>query len=183
MEALPEGKTGLDEGRILLIPTIVTDKGERVTVPLDPAQLDELVTVFGSLSTLKQNWLLIRFPRCESDAEACRIVTAQGDHVTDEMIKQWKRRDSAFEQAYTLLSSRCIDWARHLAYSIEAENAVFAAMEKRRLIQVPWGDLDGRGTTAKMQACSDSIDRVLGKEKQSGVAVILLTDLIPRRLA
>ena len=163
------------------MPETVAKSGELVTVPLDPSALEELVGLFSAQPTLRQDWLLIRFPRCESDAEAVRIAISEGMAVSVDIVKTWKHRDPEFLRVYELLSSRCVDWARHLAFSIEAENAVYAAMQKRKLILTPWDDMDGRQVTAKMQACSDSIDRVLGKEKQAGTAIILLTDLIPGR--
>ena len=168
----------------LLPPAMVgTPDGQKVEVPVDRAALAELLGLFGHLSRLKQDYLLTRFPHCDSDEEAVGLLVAQGEKITSSMMKGWKSQDTSFRRAYELLSGRLVDWAKYIAMSVEAGNALLGALESRRLIARPWADLSAREASAKMQAIQASLDRVVGRKQEVDVNVRRIEELVPREEA
>ena len=164
---------------ILPAEPVVTPKG-RVALPIDKTQLDELTRCFRSLTTVQQDFLVTRFPHCETDKEAAGLLHDEGRDITADKVDVWKRRDVTFARAYELLSGRIIDWAKYIATDIEAGNALLGALEARKLIRKSWDDLSAREATAKMQAISQSLDRVVGKKERIEVNALRLIDLLPK---
>lgn len=165
---------------IIVPPAVLTPEG-KVNVPIDHNALQELLDIFGQLPGVQQDWLLTRFPVAETDEEATELVVRGGRTLSHSTVKGWKGKSAEFKRAYDLLSGRLIDWAKHLVMSIEAGNAIIAAMEKRRLLTKPWSELQAREATAKMQGIEASLDRTVGRKQEVDVNIIRVEDLIPKR--
>jgi len=122
---------------------------------------------------------LARFPNGGTDAEALEIASRRRDSpITAHQLGAWQSHNSDFVRAYDILSTRLVDWQKHLAMSLEAGNAVKAAMENRRLLDMPWEDLDSRKSTAKAQAAQGALERVVGKHERVDVTVVRIEDLL-----
>lgn len=154
-------------------------EGSRVAVPIDTQQVNQLSRLFAQLSVVKQDFLLTRFPHCDSDEEACRLMVERGDRCTTNMTDRWKATDGTFKECYRILSGRLVDWARFLAYDIEAGNALLAAIENRKLLLMPWKDLGAREATEKGKAGSNALDRIIGRKQQVDARIIKIEDLLP----
>lgn len=132
----------------------------KVDVPIDPKSLEELQKCFEQLSVAQQDFLITRFPHCDTDKQAAEMLSG----MTPAKVDHWKRDDQNFARAYNLLKGRLIDWARHLAQSIEAGNVLLAAAEARKLLLKPWDALNAREASAKGSIVHQTLDRALGGE-------------------
>jgi len=150
----------------------------RFVVPIDRTRLETLATSFGKLSTVKQNFLLTRFPSCDTDRDAMERMKESEWEVNEAQLANWKRNDPDFKLAYTLMKEGIVDLAAHLARTLEQGNAVLAAMENRKLIMLPWKDISARTSTAKSSACNQALDRIVGKKETVQVASVHIDDLL-----
>lgn len=149
--------------------------GINYKVPIDQAKLAQLKAAFEHISWRKQNWLLVRFPGCDTDAETCELV----EGVTKDQVQKWKKDDISFKAAYDLLKGGLIDWEKHIARSLEAGNALLGAMENRKLIEKSWEELESaRAVSAKSAAINQALDRMVGKKENIEIAVVRMEDLL-----
>ena len=156
--------------------SVLTPQG-KVQVPVDRSKLETLMRLFTGLSVAQQDFLITRFPHCNTDKEAVGLLSCG---TTDNMVDHWKRSDPDFKRCYDLLASRLIDWAGYLASDIEAGNALLGALENRKLLLRPWEDLGAREATAKAQAANQALDRIVGKKTTLDVHVVRVEDIIPK---
>ncbi len=147
---------------------------------LDQMQLAKLRQEFGELSLSKQHWLLARFPNCNTDMEATKLC---GEPYAKMTVDHWKRSDKGFRFCYDLMSSGHADWERHLAHSIEDQSALIAAIENRKLLLTPWGDVkSARESSAKATAINQTLERVVGKHRSlNEEKTVRVEELLPDR--
>jgi hypothetical protein len=131
----------------------------RLQAPLDKDKLAKLTAAFAELSTRKQSWLLQRFPHSETDVEATERLNDAS--VSARTIQDWKKADVNFMCCYNLLKGGMIDWEKHLAVTLEAGNALVAAMENRKILSRSWESLNAREASAKSTAINQTLTRVL----------------------
>jgi len=147
---------------------------EQIIVPVDMSKIERLTRCFIVLSNKKQDWLLTRFPGCDTDKDACEVTK-----VSQSVLGDWKRKDMDFLGAYNLLASGCVDFAAHLARRIDQGNAVLAAREVRKLVEMDWkADVDSaRLASAKATACNQALERTLGKKVDITGRTVRMEDL------
>jgi len=150
----------------------------KFVVPIDRSRLERLAKAFSRLSTLKQNFLLTRFPSCETDRDAMSRMKESEWEVVESQLANWKKNDMDFRTAYDLMKEGIVDLAAHLARTIEQGNAVLAAMENRKLIMLPWDKVSARAATAKSAACNQALDRIVGKKETVKVATVHIDELL-----
>lgn len=165
----PEDEAALDEWEQQM-----RERTAKMKVPLDEHKVAQLSTAFSELSTKKQTWLLQRFPHCDTDAEASKLLNIDVKAPVD-----WKRDDAQFALCYNLLKSGLIDWERHLAQSLESGNALLAAMENRKLLLKSWDTLNAREASAKSATINQTLARVLGQKEGIDINVINVADVLP----
>lgn len=165
----PEDEAALDEWERNL-----RERTGTLKVPLDEHKVAQLSAAFSELSTKKQTWLLQRFPHCDMDSECSELLGLDKRISTD-----WKRDDPNFALCYNLLKSGLIDWERHLAQSLEAGNALLAAMENRKLLLKSWDTLNAREASAKSATINQTLARVLGQKEGFDINIINIADVLP----
>ena len=153
------------------------DIGDRIDVPLDRDKVSKLSAAFAELSTRKQSWLLQRFPHSETDVEATARLS--DSEVTPRTVQDWKRQDINFLCCYNLLKGGLIDWEKHLAVTIEAGNALMAAMENRAILARPWMSLNAREASAKGTAINQTLQRVLSTMDTNRTVRKSIEELVP----
>lgn len=149
----------------------------RIEVPLDKNKVAKLTAAFAELSSRKQSWLLQRFPHSEKDTEATERL--HDPEVNERTVQEWKKTDESFKLCYDLLKGGLIDWEKHLAVTLEAGNALMAAMENRRILARPWESLNAREASAKSTAINQTLSRVLPSVDKGSASRKNITDIMP----
>ena len=117
-----------------------------------------LAQKFLSLSEKQKSWLLERIGTA-TDVEACELAST---HQTT--VSSWKKQP-VFVAVYVAVCDKDLEIIQELVMAIEASNALTAAIEKRKLIEQPWGGL-ARVDTAKGQAINDTLERIVPKKRK-----------------
>lgn len=120
-------------------------------------EITRFEALFPTLTEEQQVFLVFRF-RFRSDKEACEILG-----IPDRRPESWKN-NAEFKECANLLSKRYPTIHAVIVRALEADTALLAALERRKIINQAWGQ-GGRIDAAKAQAINDTLERVAPKTK------------------
>lgn len=112
---------------------------------------------FATLTQQQQEFIRVRFPACETNAQAIAILKAQGRALTARSVTRWQHDDKVFNEVYNVLKQGVLDIVKHVVSKDIAELAALAVKEARVLLATPWSDVEH--STALVNAKQKLIER------------------------